>query len=686
MMETLALYAAKTGVCLAVYYLFFKLLLSRETLHRFNRMLLLATILLSFVLPWCVITVYREVPAPPALPAQLLSLLSEAPDALSPAAEPFRWGRLLGGLYLAGVVATLLATGFSVLRVLHLVRRGRREQLPGGWTLVQLPQQVTPFSWWRYIVVSEADVAAEGFREIVSHETAHLRLHHSWDLLATDIAGCLQWFNPAMWLLRSELRAIHEYEADEAVLDSGIDARQYQIMLIKKAAGRRWYSVANSFNHSKLKNRITMMLQKKSSRWAGAKALVVVPLTCVALGAFARTVNVPVEDKSTQNSRSTEIFAAKSDKPVTIRVRVLDDAGEPLAGVIMQEHGTKRGKVTDSSGEASLTIDESASVELLMPGYEAVNLTYRDGTTSMTGRGRMQTTATSADAASRSVTMYPEASAVASVKIRKAGSTDVLATVSDPARQPLFLVEGEVVEEIDSIDPQTIASVNVLKEGESTQPYVEKYGDKAKNGVVLVSLKEVADGSPRKFSEIVVKAGTVDREAPKVSPLYVVDGKVVESIDSIDPQTIASIDVLKGGELTQPYVEKYGEKARNGVVLIHLKSEAEQQRLQESLSYLESDEWKAAKERFHAQQEQFKARQEQFNKQQEQFNARQEQFNKQQEQFNALQESQLKAIDGYFQSDAWKSAQTQLQEQRSYFESDEWKAAQERLRQIGSQQ
>ena len=154
----------------------------------------------------------------------------------------------------------MLWTLGSVCGVLHMICRGHRERLGDGSVLVRTDQPVVPFSWYRYIVMSEKDLAENG-EAIVLHEKAHLRLRHSFDLLVTDLAGCLQWFNPAMWLLRRELRAIHEYEADEAVLDSGVDARQYQLLLIRKAAGGRWYSVANSFNHSKLKNRITMMLR-----------------------------------------------------------------------------------------------------------------------------------------------------------------------------------------------------------------------------------------------------------------------------------------------------------------------------------------------------------------------------------------------------------------------------------------
>lgn len=231
-MYDLMIYSLKVGVCLAVFYLFFKLLLSRETFHRFNRIVVLGAMFLSFVLPLCVITVYREIPVLPEIPDGEAVATAFA----EPLSEPFPWEMLAGAAFLLGAAATLLRTLCSLIGVLRLIRGGRRERLEDGAVLVRTERPVTPFSWGRYIVMSERDLVENG-GAILLHERAHLRLRHSLDLIVTDVAGCLQWFNPAMWLLRRELRAIHEYEADEAVLDSGVDARSYQMLLIKKAAG-----------------------------------------------------------------------------------------------------------------------------------------------------------------------------------------------------------------------------------------------------------------------------------------------------------------------------------------------------------------------------------------------------------------------------------------------------------------
>ena len=150
---------------------------------------------------------------------------------------------------------------------------GRKERV----TLIVHNCDIAPFSWMGYIVISRKDLEENG-REILIHELAHIHNRHSWDLLVADVCIFFQWFNPASWLLKQELQNIHEFEADETVIKEGVDAKQYQLLLIKKAVGTRLYSMANSFNHSKLKKRITMMLKEKSSPWARLKYLYVLSL------------------------------------------------------------------------------------------------------------------------------------------------------------------------------------------------------------------------------------------------------------------------------------------------------------------------------------------------------------------------------------------------------------------------
>ena len=280
-------YSLKVSVFLIAFYLMFKSLMSRETLHRANRYLILGSIGLSFVLPLWHITL-NAAPGHAVTAAELSQSVVWLEEVIvgGGASHTLDWRALAVVTFYAGIGVCLLRMILSIIGVLRVIRRGERQTLPDGTVLVITDDEQAPFSWVKYIIINRKD-HDENLQEILTHERAHIRCRHSIDVLVCDVLCCLQWFNPAMWLLRRELCAVHEYEADKAVLDSGINAKQYQILLIKKAAGGKWYSIANSFNHSKLKYRITMMSRKKSSGWTMAKALYVLPIAAFAAIAFA---------------------------------------------------------------------------------------------------------------------------------------------------------------------------------------------------------------------------------------------------------------------------------------------------------------------------------------------------------------------------------------------------------------
>ena len=300
----------KVSVFLIAFYLMFKSLMSRETLHRANRFLILGTMVLSFALPFCHLTVSADSPAVVSRSvSQSVVMLEEVIVGGGTAARAIDWRTVAVLAFYAGIVACFVRMIVSIIGVLRIVRRGQRQQLDDGSVLVVVDGEQAPFSWVKYIIISRKD-HDENLQQVLTHEQAHIRYRHSIDLLVCDVLCCLQWFNPAMWLLRQELCAIHEYEADKAVLDSGVNAKQYQILLIKKAAGGKWYSIANSLNHSKLKYRITMMSRKKSSGWTMVKALYVLPIAAFAAIAFANCSKTESEITKNPDSQNLEKMPA----------------------------------------------------------------------------------------------------------------------------------------------------------------------------------------------------------------------------------------------------------------------------------------------------------------------------------------------------------------------------------------
>ena len=292
----LLIYQIKVGLCLIAFYLLWKLLLSRETFHRFNRVALLAVMAIAMVLPW--IRLSQDVLAPAANSFIVLDDILVTPSGAATAqhaVHPLNMTNVATVAYFIGVVMALVWFLHSQWSLHRLFKKGRTESLPGGITLHVLPGDLSPFSYFKHIVISEQDYQ-DNPREILVHEQAHISLRHSWDVLFMGFVTLFQWWNPAAWLLCRELRQVHEYEADEAVLNQGVDAKQYQLLLIRKSVGDQLFSMANNFNYQSLKKRIRMMTINKSSRWNTLRALAVVPVIALALLAFAnpKTETAPV--------------------------------------------------------------------------------------------------------------------------------------------------------------------------------------------------------------------------------------------------------------------------------------------------------------------------------------------------------------------------------------------------------
>ena len=282
-------YILKSAICLALFYLFYRLLLSKETFHRFNRIALLGLLVLSCIVPLIEVgTGATNVVNRQFISWEEMLMMAEMSSMTEEVVTPtWSWREVMLLLYLVGIAFFLLRNLWSLGRMLSLINSCKKQRLNNEIWLFTHQKDIAPFSWMKYIVLSEKDYAESG-ETILTHERAHITNLHSWDLLLADLCVFFQWFNPAAWLLKQELQNIHEYEADEWVINHGIDAKKYQLLLIKKAVGTRLYSMANNLNHSNLKKRITMMIKKKSNPWACMKYLYILPLATIAVAAFAR--------------------------------------------------------------------------------------------------------------------------------------------------------------------------------------------------------------------------------------------------------------------------------------------------------------------------------------------------------------------------------------------------------------
>ena len=308
-MGGLVIYSLKVAILTTAFYLCWRMLLSKETLHRLNRFVLVLIPPVSMILPFCVITFHKTVIVPATETAAQAGAAMEAsaPSALGA-------GIVAVAVYLAGVALVLFRILWSIWKIGRLIRSGYQVPVEGEkYRLVVTEEDVEPFSWMNFIVLSRKDYEA-GNPEIILHEQAHINLRHSPDILMTDVLTAFQWYNPFVWMLGTDLRGIHEYEADEAVLKHGIDATQYQLFLIMKSAADHGYTLANSLRSGTIKNRIKMMIKKKTKAASSLKALLLIPIIGMSLAATARTVT-DYQTPQNPEKKAPEPFQLVEEKP-----------------------------------------------------------------------------------------------------------------------------------------------------------------------------------------------------------------------------------------------------------------------------------------------------------------------------------------------------------------------------------
>ena len=570
-------YILKSGVCLSLFYLFYRLLLSKETFYRFNRIALLGILVFSLLLPLIEVTKapQNEINQAVLTIEQLLVMAEnhqetqvttvvEGDDLVDTWRSPVHWIEIVLLFYIAGIFFLVCRNVYSLFRLVRLMNTAQRRQIDKHTVLLVHDRNVAPFSWMKFVVISRTDLEENG-REILIHECAHIRKHHSWDLLIADICIFFQWFNPGAWLLKQELQNIHEYEADEAVINEGINARDYQLLLIKKAVGTRLYSMANSFNHSKLKKRITMMLKEKSNPWARLKYLYVLPLAAIAVTAFARP---EISEKADEISavKVNDLAAIVEAKVEEITKDVLKDSLKAKPYVVPEKSKMYGGRWVSKD---SSTVYSADSVVI-----------FNDSVASKRS----------------SVVLY-------------GGRFERISE----SNKPLILVDGKEVSKDtlysimnDEVNPNRIKTVSILR----SDAALSIYGEKGKHGVYDIELLPNADNHFR-ITKTQAKFKTKTGSFPKQNsvpgigglpirgvydgeePLVVIDGKEVlgpNALSKVSPDRIKSFSVLK----SEAALEVYGDKAKNGVIMVDLFTEEEYEARKKNPQHPYNNAWEIA--------------------------------------------------------------------------------------------
>ena len=514
------IYSIKVALCLTAFYLVYKLLLSRETFFGFNRGVLLSVAALSLLLPLVHVTAESGAAAVAGfviVEDAVAEVVAYEPQGsvLTPASACF-------AIYIIGVAFFLVREVWSLLSLRRLLRGGRVVADAGGVRTVVVSGDVAPFSWMGTIVISEKDYADHP-EYILAHERAHVAARHSVDILLCDLLIVFQWFNPSAWLLKAELQGVHEYEADRRVLASGIDAADYQLLLVRKAVGERLFTMANNLNQCSLKKRITMMMKKKSNPWSRMKTLVALPVAAVAVAAFAtpKAESLSNEIKAESEALVAKVTeSAKADtlkgKPVGVLVSKIDGKDLPAIVEDPDDGGATPVADGDPDGKAYDVVEE-------MPQYPG-------------------------------------------------GIEAMMTFLRDNLKYPAELAEQ-------NIQGRVIVQFVVDKEGNVTNPTVMRSVDPQLDAEALRVVKAMPKWTPGKVGGKAVNvkytlpvtfalSAKNDKKDGLTKAYYLIDGKHVNDISNIKPADIESIEVFKDKANT---VDKYGPAAKNGVISIKLK-------------------------------------------------------------------------------------------------------------------
>ncbi len=481
------LYVIKAAITLALLYSCFFVFLSKETFHRFNRCMLVGIMLVSLVMPMFHFTTSH----PTTLNEEVYIVQNyiendATPIIVSSEVQRITWIQVLTWIYLIGVAVMLILTIVQAIALTRFLRCGVRHTDSRGNTVILHNGEVPPFSIFRYIVMSVKDYETSR-QYILTHEQEHIRLAHTYDLLLLQGMKILQWFNPFIWFLSRDLKAVHEYEADQAVINQGIDAKSYQQLLVMKVVGNRLQPFTNNLNHGSLKKRIIMMYQKPSNRWLMLKALCAIPVAALTINTFATPIETdPVEDmvKTLETTNVPTINEVKENVLTAVeRVDTTPFAIHPVRDQFDRIIGFSH-EGEPAAGDFACTAEY-----VFINGRQATEAEVRNYKTLLAGS---------------TFEMVKTANGTAKYDYKDKHGIIVIHTQEASTAQdddnPLILINGHEVKipaNIKTIDNASIAkllnlneddieSITVLKDGAATAIY----GDKGKNGVIEIKLKE----------------------------------------------------------------------------------------------------------------------------------------------------------------------------------------------------
>ncbi len=517
-MAEFLIYDLKVAVLIAVFYFCYRLLMERETMHRLNRIVLLSSILLSFLLPLCVVTLHetkvvelaREANYPELVIAESGTISAEDSVIATAETNGMEYVKMIFGprvifaAFIIGLVCRLLYIANSYRQLRRMIKDSEQHSLEDGVTMAVVDLSVAPFSWMHTIVLGRTDYE-ECNPSILAHERGHIRLHHSWDIVFVEVLTALQWFNPVVWLLRRDLRTIHEYEADASVLSSGSDVSQYIQLLMRKAMGTKACILANGINNSTIKKRINMMLVNKSPRRNSLKLLALLPIVSVTLVLNAETIT-DVVYKNDEPQKQVPVKKGKKDA----NIKTNANQGIQVVGAIKVPEAADKEKTYETTLKQEMQQNVAVIVYDSKPEGEKPMLIVDDKIATIE-----QVRALSRDSVVRMAVMRPDA-AIKSYGSNAKNGVIIITTQKrqeEIDREPVMSDVFDRAEEMPQFPGGHMGLIQYLSSNIRYPEYAKKTGAQ---GRVVVSFIVEKDGSISNARVTKPTYSSLDEEALRV--------------------------------------------------------------------------------------------------------------------------------------------------------------------------
>jgi len=323
-MNDLLMYFLKVNIAIAMFYLFYRLVFYNDTFWGTRRFYLVVSILLSVIYPLILFTGWLEKQEPMQVILANYVQLHEITVTNTPV-KYLNMENVLLAIYGLVTIILLLRMFVQLTSILRWRLKGK-SQILQGIEIIAIDSTITPFSFFNTIFINPALHNEQETHQILTHENTHARQFHSLDVLLSELMTVMFWMNPAAWLLKREIRHNLEFLADNNVLKSGIDSKNYQYHLLQLSYQVPENQLINKFNISPLKKRIIMMNQQKTRKAGILKYSLIVPLvlTLVLSSNAEKLVNKTTEvETSGQITKTMKLNQQVSQKPIKSTMPVI---------------------------------------------------------------------------------------------------------------------------------------------------------------------------------------------------------------------------------------------------------------------------------------------------------------------------------------------------------------------------